>query len=159
MDETTYVFDADGLVMGRLASITAELLLKAARSDRDDKIIIVNAEKAIITGSKDSVFAKYHSKYKLNHARKGPYFPRMPDMILKRAVRGMLPYQSKTSGRRALKNLRVEIGTPSYLSDGMPEGHKEGDVSVIKRGLPDRFVRLGEVSANLGAPTHRWGEN
>ena len=83
----------------------------------------------------------------------------MPDMILKRAVRGMLPYQSKTSGRRALKNLRVEIGTPSFLADGMPEGHEEGDVSAIKRGLPDRFVRLGEVSANLGAPTHRWGEN
>ena len=70
MDETTYVFDADGLVMGRLASIAAELLIKSARSDRDDKVIIVNAEKAIITGSKDSVFAKYHSKYKLNHARK-----------------------------------------------------------------------------------------
>ena len=124
-----------------------------------DKVIIVNAEKAIITGSKDSVFAKYHSKYKLNHARKGPYFPRMPDMIMKRSVRGMLPYQSKTSGRRALKNLRVEIGTPSFLADGMPEGHEEGDVSAIKRGLPDRFVRLGEVSANLGAPTHRWGDN
>jgi len=34
----------------------------------------------------------------LNHARKGPFFPCMFDMILKRAVRGMLPYQKKTSG-------------------------------------------------------------
>ena len=51
-DPTTYVFDADGLILGRLASASADLLLKAAREDRDDKVIIVNAEKAIISGSR-----------------------------------------------------------------------------------------------------------
>ena len=94
MAEKTFVFDAEGMILGRLASATADLLLKAAREDRDDKVIIVNAEKAIVSGSKTSVFNKYQEKYKLNHARKGPFFPRMPDMILKRAVRGMLPYLS-----------------------------------------------------------------
>ena len=107
MDETTYVFDANGLVLGRLASATADILLKAAREDRDDKVIIINAEHAIVTGRPRSVLNTYHAKYKLNHARKGPFFPRMPDMILKRAVRGMLPYQKKSSGRRALRNLLV----------------------------------------------------
>ena len=48
-DATTYVFDADGLILGRLASASADILLKAAREDRDDKVIIINAEKAIIT--------------------------------------------------------------------------------------------------------------
>ena len=91
LDETTFVFNADGMVLGRLASATADILLKAAREDRDDKVVIINAEKAVVTGSKTSVFNKYQEKYKLNHARKGPFFPRMPDMILKRAVRGMLP--------------------------------------------------------------------
>ena len=57
----------------------------------EDKVVIVNAEKAIVTGSPASIMATYHAKYELNHARKGPYFPRMPDMILKRTVRGMLP--------------------------------------------------------------------
>ena len=76
------------MILGRLASATADLLLKAAREDRDDKVIIVNAEKAIVSGSKTSVFNNYQEKYKLNHARKGPFFPRMPDMILKRAVLG-----------------------------------------------------------------------
>ena len=76
MDETTFVFDAEGLVLGRLASATANILLKAAIEDRDDKVIIVNAEKALVSGSPTSVLSKYHAKYELNHARKGPFFPR-----------------------------------------------------------------------------------
>ena len=77
-------------------------------------------------------------------------------MILKRAVRGMLPYQKKSSGRRALRNLRVEIGCPNHLSGDLPEGHQLGDDSKFRRDLPDRYIRLGDVSANLGAPAHRW---
>ena len=156
MAETTYVFDADGLVMGRLASTVADLLLKAAREDRDDKVIIVNVEKAVVSGRPRSVLNNYHDKYALNPARKGPYFPRMPDMIMKRTVRGMLPYQKKSSGRRALRNLRVEIGCPSHLSGDLPEGHENGDDSKIRKALPERFIRLGDISADLGAPTHRW---
>jgi large subunit ribosomal protein L13 len=154
--ETTYVFNADGLIMGRLASTVADLLLKAAREDRDDKVVIINAEKAIVSGRPRSVLNTYHAKYELNHSRKGPFFPRMPDMILKRTVRGMLPYQKKSSGRRALRNLRVEIGCPSHLESDLPEGHESGDDSKIRRALPERFILLGDISANLGAPTHRW---
>ncbi|MDA8716046.1 50S ribosomal protein L13 [Candidatus Poseidoniales archaeon] len=157
MDEaTTYVFDADGLILGRLASTVADMLLKAARSDRDDKVVIINSEKAIVSGSSTSVLQNYHDKYALNHARKGPFYPRMPDMILKRTVRGMLPYQRKSSGRRALRNLRVEIGCPHHLASGMPEGHVEGDDTNIRKSLPESYVRLGDISASLGAPAHRW---
>tara|TARA_B110000467_G_scaffold164763_1_gene195565 strand:+ start:940 stop:1428 length:489 start_codon:yes stop_codon:yes gene_type:complete len=157
LDEaTTYVFDADGLILGRLASTVADMLLKAARSDRDDKVVIINSEKAIVSGSSTSVLQNYHDKYALNHARKGPFYPRMPDMILKRTVRGMLPYQRKSSGRRALRNLRVEIGCPHHLASGMPEGHVEGDDTNIRKSLPESYVRLGDISASLGAPAHRW---
>jgi large subunit ribosomal protein L13 len=157
LDEaTTYVFDADGLILGRLASTVADMLLKAARSDRDDKVVIINSEKAIVSGSSRAVLQTYHDKYALNHARKGPFYPRMPDMILKRTVRGMLPYQRKSSGRRALRNLRVEIGCPHHLASGMPEGHVEGDDSNIRKSLPESYVRLGDISASLGAPAHRW---
>jgi len=142
--------------MGRLASASADILLKAAREGRDDKIIIINAEKAIVSGRPRSVLNTYHKKYELNHARKGPFYPRMPDMILKRAVRGMLPYQKKSSGRRALRNLRVEIGCPSHLSGDLPDGHVQGDDSKFRRDLPERFIRLGDISADLGAPAHRW---
>jgi large subunit ribosomal protein L13 len=156
LDDTTYVFDADGLIMGRLASKVADLLYKSARAGGEDKVIIVNAEKAIVSGKPSSVMKEYHQKYELNHARKGPFFPRMPDMILKRAVRGMLPYQRKSSGRKALLALRVEIGCPSNLKGDLPEGHEQGDDSKIRRDLPARYVSLGAISADLGAPAHRW---
>ena len=155
-DSVTYVYDADGLILGRLASTVADKLLKSTRAGNEDKVVIVNAEKAIVSGKPSAVYATYHEKYALNHARKGPYFPRMPDMIMKRTVRGMLPYQAISSGRRALRNLRVEIGCPTHLTGDLPEGHEAGDDTKIRRDLPTRFVRLGDISKNLGAPAHRW---
>ena len=118
--------------------------------------MLFRSELAIVTGRPRSVLNTYHAKYKLNHARKGPFFPRMPDMILKRAVRGMLPYKKKSSGRRALRNLRVEIGCPAHLSGDLPEGHESGDYAKFRKDLPERFITLGDISADLGAPSHRW---
>ena len=155
-ESTTLVFDATDLVMGRLASTVAKKLLSAARAGEQTRVIIVNAEKAIISGKKESVIEEYLGRYRLNHPRKGPFFPRMPDMILKRSVRGMLPYQRKTTGRSAYKALRVEIGCPSHLHDELPEGHEKGDDSKIRSELPEKYVALGEISAALGAPVHRW---
>jgi len=57
--ETTYVFNAEGVIMGRLASTVAEILLKAAREDRDDKVVVINAEKAMISGRSTAVFSRY----------------------------------------------------------------------------------------------------
>ena len=128
-ESNTYVYDATDLVMGRLASIVAKQLLSAARAGEETRVIIVNAEKAVISGKKDSVINEYLERYRLNHARKGPFFPRMPDLIMKRSVRGMLPYQRKTSGRTAFRALRVEIGCPSHLEGGLPDGHSQGDDS------------------------------
>lgn len=156
----TLVFDARDKVLGRLASHVASTLLVSRREGAPKKVIIINAENAIVTGSKDRILSDYDKKYKLNHPRKGPFFPRMPDMILKRTVRGMLPYQKKSSGRQAVKDLRVMIGTPSNLKgENLPDGHEWGDTTNIDRPLPDRFVRLGDISKHLGAKTSRWRDS
>ncbi|SVA55569.1 uncharacterized protein METZ01_LOCUS108423, partial [marine metagenome] len=111
----------------------------------------------VVSGPKTRVLANYDSKYKLNHARKGPFYPRMPDQILKRTVRGMLPYQKNSSGRGALRDLRVLIGKPSNLSgEELPDGHAWGDTGPIDRPLPLKFVRLGEISSSLGVDASRW---
>ena len=154
-EATTYVYNAEDKVLGRLASTVAKQLLSAKKAGEDTRVIIVNAEKAIVTGKRTSVMSDYRAKYELNHARKGPFFPRMPDQILKRTVRGMLPYQKNSSGRGALRALRVEIGTPSDLSGDLPDGCEWGDSSKIERPLPQRFVRLGEISKELGVNA-RW---
>lgn len=160
MDEEgakTYVYDATDVVMGRMASKIASQLLKSHRDGAGDNVIIINSEHAIISGSRERIVKDFQTRYELNHPRKGPFYPRMPDRILKRSVRGMLPYQRKSSGRAAYKALRCFIGCPSHLAgDELPEGHLQGDLSQVKKALPERFMRLGEVSSAMGAPAHRW---
>ncbi len=136
-DDVKFI-DADGLVVGRLASKVAKQILDG------EEVMIVNAEKAIITGSKHAIMNEYKGKRKLTHARKGPHFPRMPDRILKRTVRGMIPYQTPR-GRKAYKNLKVYIGTPKEVAskkfESVPESKK----------IPAKFMTLGEISKSLGA--------
>jgi large subunit ribosomal protein L13 len=135
------IVDATGLVLGRLASVAATTLLKG------EDVHIVNAEKAIITGKRESIYADYSHARDRGSRENGPFFPRRPDMIIRRTVRGMLPYKLKR-GRDAMSMLRVYIGVPRELS-GMqfeqPEGAKMRQKSTIN------FVELGEVSKRLGA--------
>ena len=133
------VIDASDCIMGRLASSVAKTLLNG------EEVHIVNAENAVISGSKDMVFGEYISKRNLNHPRKGPYYPRMPHMMLKRAVRGMIPYQ-KPRGREAFKKLKVDIGTPVALKE-----EKIETVEKAKMNNSTKYIKLGDISKNLGA--------
>ena len=133
------VIDAENLILGRLASHVAKLLLKG------NEVTIVNAEKTIVSGSKKSIIEEYYTKRKIGGERKGPYYPRMPDRILKRTIRGMIPYK-KTTGKNALKKLRVYIGIPNEL--------KDSELSTIPRASATgkiKYIELGEVSRQLGA--------
>ena len=57
------VLDASGCIMGRLASHVAKALLEG------EQVHVVNAEKAIVSGAKHSVFREYTEKRQLNHQR------------------------------------------------------------------------------------------
>jgi large subunit ribosomal protein L13 len=133
------IIDADGLILGRMASILAKQLLSG------DEVIVINAEKAIVSGTKNRVFKKYMKMRELSHARKGPHFPRMPDRILKRTVRGMIPYQT-ARGRKAIKNLKVFIGTPIEFQSKKAESISQAEAKALSQ-----YVELGEVSRYLGA--------
>ena len=156
-EAATLVYDATDRILGRLASLVAKQLISARKEGREQRVIIYNAEHAVVSGPRTRVLANYDGKYKLNHARKGPFYPRMPDQILKRTVRGMLPYQKNSSGRAALRDLRVMIGKPSNLSgDELPDGHAWGDTGPSDKPLPLKFGRLGEISSSLGVDASRW---
>ncbi|HIF36947.1 MAG: 50S ribosomal protein L13 [Methanobacteriota archaeon] len=133
------IIDASECIMGRLASSVAKSLLNG------EEVHIINAENAVISGSKDMVFGEYISKRNLNHPRKGPYYPRMPHLMLKRAVRGMIPYQ-KPKGREAFKRLKVDVGTPLSL-----QKEKAETIENAKMNDSTKYIRLGDVSKNLGA--------
>jgi len=134
------IVDATGLVLGRLASVTATRLLAG------EDIHIVNAEKAIITGRRESIYAEYSHTRSRGSREKGPFFPKRPDMILKRTVRGMLPYKMKR-GRDAMSRLRVYVGVPRELRGEQfeqPEGAKTRHGGVI-------YIELGDLSKRLGS--------
>lgn len=133
------VVDAADAVMGRLASVVAKRLLGG------EEVVIVNAEKALITGKPSSVHLDYRTRRTIGSQRKGPFYPRRPDQILRRTVRGMIPYQ-KPAGRAALKRLRVYLGVPAEYADKERER-----IAQAERVRTARVVRLGDVSRQLGS--------
>ncbi|MFB6111343.1 MAG: 50S ribosomal protein L13 [Halobacteriaceae archaeon] len=131
------VVDARDCILGRVASNVAEAALDGQR------VAVVNAERAVITGRREDVMETYRTRYNLGSDR-GPEHPRRPDRLLKRSVRGMLPYKT-TRGREALENVRVYIGNPHDWEAEVLEETSLDRLSTIK------FVPLGDISAELGA--------
>jgi large subunit ribosomal protein L13 len=133
------VIDARDCIMGRVASEVAQRALAGER------IAIVNAESAVITGRREDVIDTYETRVDLGSDR-GPYYPKRPDRILKRSIRGMIPYK-KPAGREAFENVRVYLGNPY-------EGEQEGELiegTSLDRLSNIKFISLGDLSERLGA--------
>jgi len=133
----TIIIDANGATLGRLSTSTAKRLLGG------EEIAIVNSEKAIISGNKASIKNHYKQKREVGTYRKGPFFPRMPDMIVKRTIRGMIPYQTP-HGREAFKRLKCYIGVPKEF-----EGKKFETREEAKK-QPINYITIEELSKSLG---------
>ena len=131
------VVDAGDCIVGRVASEVATRALDG------DRVAVVNAERAVITGNEESTMATYRKRAEVGSDR-GPYYPKRPDRIFKRAVRGMVPTE-KRSGREAFERVRVYVGDPYDEESVVLEGTSLDRLSNIK------FTSLGEISANLGA--------
>jgi large subunit ribosomal protein L13 len=134
------IINAENLILGRMASFVAKKLLEG------EEVVIIEAEKAVIVGNKEYLFRRY--KQRIDRADianpwKSPHFPRTPEGIVRRAIRGMLPYR-RMRGREALKNLQVFTG--------VPEKYKKTDEVPIDNILErtSSFVTVGEISRFLG---------
>jgi len=134
----TTIIDAAGATLGRLSTTTAKRLING------EEIAVVNSEKAIISGKKSAIKKKYKQKIEVGTYRKGPFFPRMPEKIVKRTVRGMIPYQ-KPQGRAAFKRLKCYIGIPKEFEGKKFENIKEAEKQPID------FITIEELSRSLGA--------
>ncbi len=144
MEKATVIIDAEGLVAGRLASVVAKRLL------RGENVIVINAEKAIITGKPQRIVNQYLKKVSewrthYNPEKLGPKIPRRPDRLLKRMVRGMLPHK-KPRGRLAYKRLRVYMGVPENVDVSKAIKVKE----AMRKNETVPFITLGELYKMLG---------
>ena len=134
----TAIIDASGATLGRLSTNAAKRLLKG------EEIAVINSEKAIISGKKPTIKENYKEKRELGTYRKGPFYPRMPDQIVKRTIRGMIPYQTP-HGRSAFKRLKCYIGIPKEF-----EGKKFEKIAEAEK-QPVDFITIEELSKFLGA--------
>jgi large subunit ribosomal protein L13 len=132
--------DASGLVLGRAASYIAKRLLNG------ETIVVVNAEKSVVTGGRSEVIAHYTAARARGSVRSGPHFPRYPDRIFRRTVRGMLPHL-QTRGKVAFRRLEVYIGVPPELA-GQPTETIDGAKARPTLRPP---ITLAEVTKLLGA--------
>ena len=136
------LINAEGNVMGRLASFAAKKAILG------ENITVVNAEKAVVTGSKDVAVQKMKRRLGMRgkgNPEKGPKFSRMPDKVLRHSIRGMLPWKS-SRGKQAYRRIFVYIGLPEEFQGKQftkPEGSEAKDAK--------RSVLLGEVCKELGA--------
>lgn len=135
------IVDATGLVLGRLASVAATHLLNG------EEMRIVNAEKAIISGNRESIFREYQEMMQKGSREKGPHFPKRPERIMKRTVRGMLPHKTKR-GRDAMARLRIYVGIPPEFA-GMT--FEQPEDARVKAASTASFIELGELSKRLGS--------
>lgn len=136
------VINAEGLILGRLSSHVAKRLRNG------EEIVILNAEKAIISGRRKQLvefYAHRRTRGASQTKAKGPFYPRTSDAILKRTVRGMVEYK-KPTGRAALKRLRVYMGVPREFKDVKME-----TLEMAKKPHLVKFVLLGDISKELGA--------
>lgn len=132
------VIDAEGCVLGRMAVEVARI----ARSG--EEVAVVNSEKAVISGRKSDVFARYLERRQRGSPQHGPFFPRTPEMIVRRAIRGMVGFKSP-EGKLAFGRIKTFVGIPENLKDKKPE-----KVGKTTNELNCEFVLVGEVSKYLG---------
>lgn len=123
-----YVIDAEGKVLGRMASEVAKILrgkhkpIYTPHVDTGDFVIIINAEKIVLTGNKlDQKMYRKHSLYP-GGLKETPYRKIMaekPERAVYEAVKGMLPHNSL--GRKMLKKLKVYKGPEHEHQAQKPE--------------------------------------
>jgi len=123
-----HVIDATDVVLGRLASQTAQLLrgkhkaIFAPHVDTGDFVIIINAEKVAVTGNKrEGKFLYRHSGYPggLRKRSVGEMLDTKPETLVEKAITGMLPHGSL--GRSMATKLKVYAGPAHPHSAQKPQ--------------------------------------
>ena len=123
-----YVVDAEGMVLGRLASKVATILRGKHKPtytpnvDMGDYVIVINTDKVILTGKKlEKKMYAYHTGY-VGGLKQTPYKQMMAnksDIVVYEAVKGMIPHN--TLGKSMMKKLRVYKGAEHDHAAQQPE--------------------------------------
>jgi len=136
------IINAENKLVGRFATIAA----KQALLGQD--VVVINCEKAYVSGPKPHLKSEFIRKEAQGEWARGPHYPRQSDRIVKRMIRGMIPYKS-ARGRVAYQKVMCYNGIPAVFAD--KEYYKLPETTDIKK-LPNlKYTAIGEISKLLGA--------
>lgn len=125
MTEEKIIIDGKNGVLGRLAALAA----KKALQGKD--VVVCNCNEIIIKGKPKSILAHYKERrVRGRGSLKGPYFPSKPAAIVRRAIRGMLPYK-KVRGKSAFKRVFCYAGMPASYTDKEKLNFKKSTAEFI----------------------------
>lgn len=143
------VYDAKDKILGRFCSQIAKKALLGER------VVIVNAKDAIISGTKRNIHEKFLAKLNIRTATnptRGPFWPRRPDTFMRKVIKQMLP-RKKLRGKEALRRIHV------YISD-IPDRFKNryqklilGEIrnaDKIRLSYYNRYITLENLCLRIG---------
>jgi large subunit ribosomal protein L13 len=133
------VVNGEGLILGRMCSGIAKRILNGER------IVVVNAEKVIISGKKKSKITEAKEFLEVGAPERGPFHSRRPDRIVRKTVRGMVPWK-QPKGKTAYKRFKVFMGVPEELKDRPMETVQFASASKLK----GPHFTLGEFAMEIG---------
>jgi large subunit ribosomal protein L13 len=143
------LIDAKNKILGRFCSQVAKKALLGER------IVIINAKDAIISGTKRDIHEKYLDKLNISTAtnpRTGPFWPRRPDRFMRNVIDKMLP-RKKLRGKEAIRRVHVYIGD-------IPERFKNRYQKLVPQELHNadrtrlsyynKYITLENICSRIG---------
>ncbi len=133
------IIDAKDSILGRVSTFAAKQALLG------NKVDVINCEECAVSG-KRSVLELYLQRVHRKAPTKGPYFYRRPDMMVKRAIRGMLPFK-RARGRDAFKKVRCHIGIPEDLKNEKPVEIQGASINKLQN---TSYMKIKDICKAVG---------
>ncbi len=133
------VIDGKGMIFGRTASRVAKTIL------RGEEVQLINAEQMVLSGNPKSITAKLRARRAAKHKgtpEHSPKWSKLPHMLVKRMIRGMLPWD-RARGREAYHKLLVYTGNPKNLKPVAPEA-----AMPLKKGA--KYITIRDLCRMIG---------
>jgi large subunit ribosomal protein L13 len=134
------IVNGENLILGRLASHVAKLALLG------EEVSVVNCNNIIVTGSKSNIIKNYKRKITMGNPFYGPFFPKRPERILKRSIRGMLP-SKQPRGREALSIVKCYNDLPENVK---VEEMVTFEDANVKKNKTLKFMKLIDICKEIG---------
>jgi len=129
------IIDGKNAILGRLASYVAKQAMYGK------EIIVVNCDETVVSGKPKSIVLEYSEmRQKGGASLQGPYFPKSPERIVKRTIRGMLSYR-KERGGEAFKRIKCY--------NGVPEEYESSKKFIAGKEKKIKTIKLKELSKNI----------